>query len=66
MGTCPVIFVPSHRSYADFIIFSYMCFTEDVAIPAIAAGMGKKHKTHFKINIHLWQIFTECGAWGLF
>ncbi|XP_015837346.2 dihydroxyacetone phosphate acyltransferase isoform X1 [Tribolium castaneum] len=39
MGTCPVIFVPSHRSYADFILMSFMCFTEDVAIPAIAAGM---------------------------
>ncbi|XP_044263881.1 dihydroxyacetone phosphate acyltransferase [Tribolium madens] len=39
MGTCPVIFVPSHRSYADFILMSFVCFTEDVAIPAIAAGM---------------------------
>jgi glycerol-3-phosphate O-acyltransferase len=36
-----VIFVPSHRSYADFILMSLMCFTEDLAIPAIAAGMGK-------------------------
>jgi glycerone phosphate O-acyltransferase len=39
MGNCPVIFVPSHRSYADFILMSLMCFTEDLAIPAIAAGM---------------------------
>nr|CAI5869678.1 unnamed protein product [Callosobruchus analis] len=41
MGNCPVIFVPSHRSYADFILMSYMCFTYEIAIPAIAAGMGK-------------------------
>lgn len=41
MGVCPVIFVPSHRSYADFILMSLMCFSEDLAIPAIAAGMGK-------------------------
>ncbi|KAL3286293.1 hypothetical protein HHI36_000802 [Cryptolaemus montrouzieri] len=39
MGKCPVIFVPSHRSYADFILMSYICFTYDIEIPAIAAGM---------------------------
>ncbi|XP_018578709.1 dihydroxyacetone phosphate acyltransferase isoform X2 [Anoplophora glabripennis] len=39
MGNCPVIFVPSHRSYADFILMSYLCFTYDIEIPAIAAGM---------------------------
>lgn len=39
MGRCPVVFVPSHRSYADFIIFSYVCFHYDIEIPAIAAGM---------------------------
>ncbi|CAH0551254.1 unnamed protein product [Brassicogethes aeneus] len=39
MGNCPVIFVPTHRSYADFIQLSYVCFTYDLAIPAIAAGM---------------------------
>lgn len=41
MGDRPVVFVPSHRSYADFIILSYVCFYYDVEIPAIAAGMGK-------------------------
>ncbi|KAL1493758.1 hypothetical protein ABEB36_009452 [Hypothenemus hampei] len=39
MGNRPVIFVPSHRSYADFIIFSYVFFYYDIEIPAIAAGM---------------------------
>ncbi|KAF7267557.1 hypothetical protein GWI33_019226 [Rhynchophorus ferrugineus] len=39
MGFCPVIYVPSHRSYADFILFSYVCFTYDLEIPAIAAAM---------------------------
>lgn len=39
MGSCPVIFLPSHRSYADFILMSLVCFTYDVEIPAIAAGM---------------------------
>ncbi|KAH1015612.1 dihydroxyacetone phosphate acyltransferase [Dendroctonus ponderosae] len=39
MGNCPVIFVPSHRSYADFVIFSYVFFHYGIEIPAIAAGM---------------------------
>ncbi|XP_044744728.1 dihydroxyacetone phosphate acyltransferase [Coccinella septempunctata] len=39
MGSNPIIFVPSHRSYADFILMSFSCFTYDVEIPAIAAGM---------------------------
>lgn len=42
MGDTPIIFVPSHRSYADFILMSFACFTYNVEIPAIAAGMGKK------------------------
>ncbi|CAH1116957.1 unnamed protein product [Phaedon cochleariae] len=39
MGKCPVVFVPSHRSYGDFILMSYLNFTYDIEIPAIAAGM---------------------------
>lgn len=41
MGHCPVIFVPTHRSYGDFIMMSYITFQYDIEIPAIAAGMGK-------------------------
>lgn len=37
----PVLYLPSHRSYADFVLMSYMCFAHDLEIPAIAAGMGK-------------------------
>ncbi|KAF5285593.1 hypothetical protein FQA39_LY16562 [Lamprigera yunnana] len=39
MGNKPVIFLPSHRSYADFILISYLCFTYNIEIPATAAGM---------------------------
>ncbi|XP_049858288.1 dihydroxyacetone phosphate acyltransferase isoform X1 [Schistocerca gregaria] len=39
MGNNPVIFAPSHRSYADFILMSYLCFHYDIDIPVIAAGM---------------------------
>lgn len=44
VGKHPVLFLPSHRSYADFIMMSYICFTYDIEIPAIAAGMGKLNK----------------------
>ncbi|KAK5647609.1 hypothetical protein RI129_002501 [Pyrocoelia pectoralis] len=39
MGNKPIIFLPTHRSYADFILMSYLCFTYNIEIPAIAAGM---------------------------
>lgn len=40
MGNQPVLYLPSHRSYADFVLMSYICFSYDIEIPAIAAGMG--------------------------
>ncbi len=37
----PVIFLPTHRSYADFILMAFLCFNYDIEIPAVIAGMGK-------------------------
>ena len=39
MTNCPAVFIPSHRSYMDFLIFSVICFCVDLPLPAIAAGM---------------------------
>lgn len=47
MGHCPVLYLPSHRSYMDFILMSYICYYYDIEIPGIAAGMGE-----LKSNIH--------------
>lgn len=33
------IYVPSHRSYMDFILLSYILFSYDMALPNIASGM---------------------------
>lgn len=41
MGRNPVLFVPTHRSYGDFILMSYVCFHYELDVPRIAAGMGK-------------------------
>lgn len=35
----PVVLLPSHRSYMDFLLVSYLMYTYDMALPAIAAGM---------------------------
>lgn len=43
LGKNPVLYLPSHRSYMDFILMSYICFHYDIEIPGIAAGMGKMH-----------------------
>ena len=30
--------MPTHRSYLDFLVISYICFTQQLPIPCIAAG----------------------------
>ncbi|KTF95330.1 hypothetical protein cypCar_00006280 [Cyprinus carpio] len=37
----PVILLPNHRSYMDFLVLSYIMFTYDLSIPVIAAGIRK-------------------------
>ncbi|VDM55876.1 unnamed protein product [Angiostrongylus costaricensis] len=35
----PVVFMPSHRTYLDFLLLSILCFEYEVPLPAIAASM---------------------------
>ncbi|KAK3522698.1 hypothetical protein QTP86_030101 [Hemibagrus guttatus] len=35
----PVILMPNHRSYIDFLVISYIMFTYDLSVPVIAAGI---------------------------
>lgn len=39
MGRNPVLFLPTHRSYADFCLMTYLCCHYDIDFPAVAAGM---------------------------
>ncbi|XP_049877516.1 dihydroxyacetone phosphate acyltransferase [Pectinophora gossypiella] len=39
MGANPVLFLPTHRSYADFCLMTYLCYNYDIDFPAVAAGM---------------------------
>lgn len=36
----PVVLLPSHRSYMDFLMMSYLLYMYDLPLPVIAAGMG--------------------------
>ncbi|XP_046442213.1 dihydroxyacetone phosphate acyltransferase-like isoform X2 [Daphnia pulex] len=42
MSEGPVLILPTHRSYADFLLISYLCYTMDIPLPVIAAGMDFK------------------------
>ncbi|XP_019382762.1 PREDICTED: dihydroxyacetone phosphate acyltransferase isoform X1 [Gavialis gangeticus] len=35
----PVVLLPSHRSYMDFLMLSYLLYSYDLALPVIAAGI---------------------------
>lgn len=52
----PVLYLPSHRSYADFILISYVCFTNQIEIPGIAAGMD------FHSMALMGEILRKTGA----
>ncbi|XP_052756507.1 dihydroxyacetone phosphate acyltransferase [Galleria mellonella] len=39
MKTNPILFLPTHRSYADFCLMTYLCYHYDIDLPAVAAGM---------------------------
>lgn len=34
----PIIIIPTHRSYIDFLVISYLCFHAGLPMPYIAAG----------------------------
>lgn len=37
----PVVLLPSHRSYLDFLLVSYVMFEHNIKLPYIAAGQGR-------------------------
>ena len=52
----PVLYVPTHRSYADFLIFSFVCFSLDIPLPSIAAGID-----FLGLN-QIASLMRSCGA----
>ncbi|CAG4931628.1 unnamed protein product [Parnassius apollo] len=56
MGKNPVLFLPTHRSYADFCVLTYICYHYDIELPAVAAGMD------FSSMAIVGQRMRETGA----
>lgn len=53
-----LIYLPSHRSHMDYLLVSYILYTEGIALPQIAAG----------INLNFWPVgglLRRCGAFYL-
>jgi glycerol-3-phosphate O-acyltransferase len=54
-GKGPVIYIPSHKSHIDYLIFTYVLYQHHMHNPRIAAGK----------NLAFWpmgHIFRKCGA----
>src|SRR3569623_1884257 len=49
----PVVLIPTHRSYLDFLIVSYVLFSYDIRVPYIAAAEEFKN---IKIINHLLRM----------
>uniref|UniRef100_A0A915Q121 Phospholipid/glycerol acyltransferase domain-containing protein n=1 Tax=Setaria digitata TaxID=48799 RepID=A0A915Q121_9BILA len=52
----PIIFMPTHRSYMDFLIVSLLCFNHNVPLPVIATGMD------FMTSRFLGETLRRCGS----
>ncbi|KAJ3607274.1 hypothetical protein NHX12_026785, partial [Muraenolepis orangiensis] len=55
----PVILMPSHRSYLDFLIVSYLMFTYDLPIPVIAAGVPFYIRRAIGSDKLYWAVLSE-------
>ncbi|KAK5966085.1 Acyltransferase [Trichostrongylus colubriformis] len=51
-----VVFMPTHRTYLDFLLLSLFCFEYQVPLPAIAAGMD------FTNSWIMSEVLRRCGA----
>ncbi|CAO1406276.1 unnamed protein product [Diamesa serratosioi] len=56
LGNEQVLYLPSHRSYVDFIMVSYVFFSFDLEIPVVAAGMD------FHAMMGLGEMMRKTGA----
>lgn len=71
----PILFMPTHRSYVDFLLVSFICFQFNLPVPVIAAGLDFLSmrgvnvalrnagaffiRRSFGQDLLYWSIFTE-------
>ena len=41
----PILLMPTHRSYMDFLLVSYIFYDFDLPLPVIAAAMGESSRS---------------------
>lgn len=51
-----VVFMPTHKTYIDFMLVSLLCYDQDVTLPAIAAGAD------FQNSKIMGEALRRCGA----
>ncbi|CAD5220745.1 unnamed protein product [Bursaphelenchus xylophilus] len=51
-----VVFVPTHRTYTDFLLISLICFEANITLPAICAG------SDFQSSRIVGEALRKCGA----
>uniref|UniRef100_A0A915AXB1 Phospholipid/glycerol acyltransferase domain-containing protein n=1 Tax=Parascaris univalens TaxID=6257 RepID=A0A915AXB1_PARUN len=51
-----VVFMPTHKTYMDFLLMSLLCFDHNIPLPAIAAGMD------FMNSKFMGEALRRCGA----
>lgn len=52
----PVVFMPTHRTYVDFLLMSLLCYDQDLKLPAICAGAD------FLSSRFVGEALRRCGA----
>ncbi|XP_074649512.1 dihydroxyacetone phosphate acyltransferase-like [Tubulanus polymorphus] len=52
----PVVLMPTHRSYTDFLLLSYVCYHYELPVPVIAAAMD------FMSMKFVGDVLRGCGA----
>ncbi|KAF4684717.1 hypothetical protein FOZ60_007368 [Perkinsus olseni] len=51
-----ILLLPTHRSYIDFLVLSYICYYADIRLPFIATG------DNFFSIAGIWKILQHSGA----
>jgi glycerone phosphate O-acyltransferase len=52
----PVVFMPTHRTYVDFLLISLLCYDQNIKLPAICAGAD------FLSSKFVGEALRRCGA----
>ena len=61
----PVVLLPSHRSYLDFILVTYLMFEFNITLPCIAAGQGGWGSAKSGWSYGVKWVWPQCKVGGV-